>query len=83
LGCSTTVKGVGIGGIGLTVRSTSLSALEVFFTVFLSALALLLCTMALTKIRNNIGFKWLQKIGDGDIIVWRMGGGMREYRKRV
>jgi len=53
LGCSIT------GGIGLIVRSTSLGALEVFFTVFLGALALLLCAMALTKIGNNIGFKWL------------------------
>ena len=39
--------------------------------------------MALTKIENNIGPKELQKIGDGDILVWRMGGVMREYRKRV
>ena len=45
------------GSIGLTVRSTSLGALEVFFTVFLGALALLLYIMALTKIGNNIGFK--------------------------
>jgi len=81
LGCFI-VEGVGIG-IGLTVRSTSLGALEAFFAVFLGALALLLCVMALTEIGNNIGFEWLQKIGDSDILVWRMGGGMREYRKRV
>jgi hypothetical protein len=55
----------------------------VFFIVFLGALALLLCVIALTEIGNNIGFKWLQKIGDGDVLAWRMGGGMREYRKRV
>ena len=24
-----------------------------------------------------------KKIGDGDVLAWRMGGGMREYRKRV
>jgi hypothetical protein len=53
LGCSTTVE----GGIGLIVRSTSLGALEVFFAVFLGALALLLFIIALTKIGNNIGFK--------------------------
>ena len=57
MGCSTTVEGVGIGSIGLTVRSTSLGALKVFFAVFLGALALLLCVMVLTKIGNNIGFK--------------------------
>ena len=45
------------GGIGLIVRSTSLGALEVFFTVFLGTLALLLFIIALTKIGNNIGFK--------------------------
>ena len=45
------------GSIGLIVRSTSLGALEVFFTVFLGALALLLFVIALTKIGNNIGFK--------------------------
>ena len=43
--------------VGLIVRSTSLGALEVFFVVFLGALALLLCVMALTKIGNNIGFE--------------------------
>ena len=53
LGYSTTVE----GGIGLIVRSTSLGALEVFFAVFLGALALLLFVIALTKIGNNIGFK--------------------------
>jgi hypothetical protein len=53
LGCSTTVE----GGVGSTVRSTSSGALEVFFAVFLDALALLLFVMALTKIGNNIGFK--------------------------
>jgi hypothetical protein len=83
LSYSTTVEGVGIGGVDLIIKSTSLGTLEVFFTVFLGALTLLLYAIALTKIGNNIGFKWLQKIGDGDIIVWRMGGGMREYRKRV
>jgi len=83
LGFSTTVEGVSIGSLGLIVRVTSLGALEVFFIVFLGALALLLCVMALTKIRNNIGYKELQKIGDGDILAWRMGGVMREYRKRV
>jgi len=57
LGCATIVEGVGIGGVGLTVRSTSLGAFEVFFAVFLGALALLLCVMALTKIGNNIGFE--------------------------
>jgi len=46
-----------MGGVGLTVRSTSLGALEVFFAVFLGALALLLCVMALTRIGNNIDFK--------------------------
>ena len=54
-----------------------------FFAVFLGALALLLCDIALTRIRKNIGFKWLQKIGDSDILVWRMGGVMRENRKVV
>ena len=54
-----------------------------FFAVFLGALALLLCVMALAKIGNNIGFKWLQKIGDGDILAGRIGSSMREYRKRV
>ena len=53
LGCSTIVE----GGVGLTVRSTSSGALEVFFAVFLGALALLLFVIALTKIGNNIGFK--------------------------
>ena len=53
LGYSITVE----GGIGLTVRSTSSGALEVFFTVFLGALALLLFVIALTEIGNNIGFK--------------------------
>ena len=53
LNYSITVK----GSIGLIVRSTSLGALEVFFTVFLGALALLLYVIALTKIGNNIGFK--------------------------
>ena len=67
----------------MIVRSTSLGALEVFFTVFLGALSLLLCVVALTEMGNNIGFKELQKIGDVDILVWRMGGIMREYRKRV
>jgi len=52
------VEGVGIG-IGLTVRSTSSGALEAFFAVFLGALALLLCVMALTEIGNDVGFKWL------------------------
>ena len=80
LGCSIIVEGISIGNLGSIVRSTSL---EVFFVVFLGALALLLCVMALTEIENNIGFKELQKIGDGDILVWRMGGVMREYRKRV
>jgi len=37
----------------------------------------------LTKIGNNIGFKELQKIGDDDILAWRMGGVMREYRESV
>jgi hypothetical protein len=55
----------------------------VFFIVFLGALALLLYAMALTVIGKNIGFKWLQKIGDGDVLVWRMGGVMRGYRKVV
>ena len=45
------------GSIGLIVRSTSFGALEVFFTVFLGALALLLYIIALTKIGNNIGFE--------------------------
>ena len=45
------------GSIGLIVRSISLGALEVFFVVFLDALALLLFIIALTKIGNNIGFK--------------------------
>ena len=53
LGCSTTVE----GGIGLTVRSTSSGALEVFFAAFLRASALFLYIMALTEIGNNIGFK--------------------------
>jgi len=53
LGCSITVK----GGINSTVRSTSSSALKIFFIVFLGALALLLCIMALTKKGNNIGFE--------------------------
>jgi hypothetical protein len=53
LGCSTTVE----GGVGSTVRSTSSGALEVFFAVFLGALALLLFVIALTEIGNNIGFK--------------------------
>jgi len=53
LDCSITVE----GGIGSTVRSTSLGALEVFFAVFLGALALLLCVMALTEIGNSIGFE--------------------------
>ena len=53
LGCFITVE----GSIGLIVRSTSLGALEVFFAVFLGALALLLFIIALTKIGNNIGFK--------------------------
>ena len=39
--------------------------------------------MALTAIGKNIGFEWLQKIGDGDVLVWRMGGVMRGYRKVV
>jgi len=59
LGYFIVVEGVGIGGVGLIVRSTSLGALEVFLIVFLGALALLLCAIALTKIGNNIGFKWL------------------------
>ena len=79
MGCFIIVK----GSIGLTVRSTSLGALEVFFVVFLSALALLLCDIVLTGIGKNIGFEWLQKIGDGDILVLRMGGVMRENRKVV
>jgi hypothetical protein len=53
LDCSIIVE----GSIGLTVRSTSLGALEVFFAVFLGALALLLYVMALTKIGNDIGFE--------------------------
>ena len=53
LDCSITVE----GGVGSTVRSTSSGALEVFFAVFLGALALLLCVMALTEIGNNIGFE--------------------------
>jgi len=53
LGCSIIVE----GSIGSIVRSTSLGALEVFFIVFLGALALLLFVIALTKIGNNIGFK--------------------------
>ena len=83
MGCSITVKGISIGSIGLAVRSTSSGALKVFFAVFLGALALLLCVMTLTEIGNDIGFEWLQKIGDGDILAGRMGGVMREYRKRV
>ena len=79
MGCSTTVE----GSAGSTVRSTSSGALEVFFAVFLGALALLLCVMALTEIGKNIGFKWLQKIGNSDILVWRMGGVMRKDRKVV
>ena len=59
MGCPIIVEGVGIGGAGSIVRSTSLGALEVFFTVFLGALALLLYVIALTRIGNNIGFKWL------------------------
>jgi len=59
LGCFTTVEGVSIGGIGLTVRSSSSSALKMFFKIFLSALALLLYIIALTKIEKNIDFKWL------------------------
>jgi len=59
LGCSITVKGVNINGVGLTVRSSSSSALKTFFKVFLSALALLLCVIALTKIGKNIGFEWV------------------------
>ena len=54
-----------------------------FFAVFLGALALLLCDIALTGIEKNIGFEWLQKIGDGDILVLRMGGVMLENRKVV
>lgn len=50
LGCSTIVKGVGIGGVGLTVRSSSSGAFGVFIAVFLGALALLLYVMALTEI---------------------------------
>ena len=63
MGCFTIVESVGIGGIGLIVRSTctSLNGLEVFFAVFLGALALLLFVMVLTEIENNIGFKLLQK----------------------
>ena len=53
------VEGINIGGVGSIVRSTSLGALEVFFAIFLSALALLLYVIALTRIGNNIGFKWL------------------------
>ena len=83
MGCSIIVEGISIGSLGLIVRFTSLGALEVFFIVFLGTLALLLCVMALIKIGNNIGFKELQKIGDGDILVWRIGSSMREYRKRV
>ena len=79
MGCPITVE----GNIGLIVRSTSLGALEVFFAVFLGALALLLCDIALTGIGKNIGFEWLQKIGDGDILVLRMGGVIRENRKVV
>ena len=45
------------GGIGLIVRSTSLGALKVLFTVFLGALALLLYVIALTIIGKNIGFE--------------------------
>jgi len=55
----------------------------VFLTVFLGALSLLLCVIALTKIGNNIGFKWLQKIGNGDMLAWGIGGGIHEYRKSV
>ena len=51
------VEGINIGGVGSIVRSTSLGTLEVFFIVFLGALALLLCVIALTRIGNNIGFK--------------------------
>ena len=65
MGCSIIVK----SGVGMTVRSTSSGALEIFFAVFLGALALLLCDMALTRIGKNIGFEWLQKIGNGDILV--------------
>ena len=54
MGCFITVK-----GISLIVRLISSSALKVFFIVFLGALALLLYIIVLTKIGNNIGFKWL------------------------
>ena len=50
MGSFITVK----GGIGTTVRSISSGTLEAFFAVFLGALALLLCVMALTE----IGKKW-------------------------
>ena len=61
LGCFIIVESVSIGGIGLYIRFiyTSLNGLEVFFIVFLGALALLLFVMVLTKIENNIGFKLL------------------------
>ena len=42
---------------GSTVKFIFLGALEVFFAVFLGALAFFLCVMALTKIKNNIGFE--------------------------
>jgi hypothetical protein len=51
------VKAINTGGTDLTVRSTSWGALEVFFIVFLGALALLLYAIALTVIERNIGFK--------------------------
>jgi len=53
LGCFITIK----SNISLTVKSTSLSALKIFFIVFLNTLALLLYVIVLTKMGNNIGFK--------------------------
>jgi hypothetical protein len=43
--------------------------LEVFYIVFLSALALLLCIMALTAIGKTWALNSLKKIGGGDILV--------------
>ena len=53
MGYSTIVE----GSIGVTVRSTSSGTLEAFFAVFLGALALLLCDMALIGIGKYMGFE--------------------------
>ena len=47
--------------IGSIVKSTSLGALEVFFTIFLDALALLLRVMALTKIGKKLALNGFKK----------------------